>query len=62
MNLTVSKESLSQNMQAMEKYKSLIELNSKEPVNGNFNDCTDEILKELEAEDVEDDDDKENVD
>lgn len=31
-------------------------------MNGNFNDRTDEILKELEAEDVEDDDDNENVD
>ena len=39
----------------------LIKLNYKEPVNGNFNDWTDEILKELDAENVEDDD-KENVD
>ena len=38
----------------------LIKLNYKEPVNGNFNDWTDEILKELDAENVEDDD-KENV-
>lgn len=30
-------------------------------MNGNFNDWTDEILKELDAENVEDDD-KENVD
>ena len=40
----------------------LIKLNYKEPVNGNFNEWTDEILKLnlMHAENVEDDD-KENV-
>ena len=35
------------NIAAIEKFKSLVELNYKEPVNGNFNDCTTDVLQEL---------------
>ena len=37
-------------------------LNYKEPMNSNFSDCTNEKLKELYAEDVEDDNEEEDVD
>ena len=43
-------ESSPVNIQAVEKFKSLVELNYKEPVNGHFNDCTNDILKEIGAE------------
>ena len=46
----------------MKKFKSLNGLNYKEPMNSNFSDCTNEKLKELYAEDVEDDNEEEDVD
>ena len=55
-NVTASMESSSKNIQAVE--GSLVELSYKEPVNGNFNDCTSEILKELGAEEIDDEDDE----
>ena len=39
----------------------MVELNYKQSESGNFNDCTDKILKKLNVENVGDDDDKENV-
>ena len=62
MNVTVSMESSSQKTLSMKKFKSLIGLNYKEPMNGNFSDCTNKKLKELYAEDVEDDNEEEDVD
>ena len=41
----------------LDRFKSLFELNYKKPVNGNFNDCTKEILKEIGTEDYEADED-----
>ena len=55
-------ESSSQKTLSMKKFKSLIGLNYKEPMNGNFSDCTNKKLKELYAEDVEDDNEEEDVD
>ena len=55
-NVTASMESSSKNIQAVERFKSLVELSYKELINGNFNDCTSEILKELGAEEINDDD------
>lgn len=46
----------------MKKFKSLNRLNYKEPMNSNFSDCTNEKLKELYTEDVEDDNEEEGVD
>ena len=57
-NVTASMESSSKNIQAVERFKSLVELSYKEPVNGNFNDCTSEILKELGAEEIDYEDDE----
>ena len=51
-------ESLSKNIQAVEKLKSLVELSYKEPITGNFTDCTSKIPKELGAEEINDEDDK----
>ena len=62
MNVTVSMESSSQKTLSMKKFKSLNGLNYKEPMNSNFSDCTIEKLKELYAEDVEDDNEEEDVD
>ena len=62
MNVTVSMESSSQKRLSMKKFKSLNGLNYKEPMNSNFSDCTNEKLKELYAEDVEDDNEEEDVD
>ena len=47
--VTAHMESSLKNIQAVERFKSLVELSYKEPVNGNFNDCTSKILKELGA-------------
>ena len=41
-------------IQAVEKFKSLAEMNYKEPVNGKFGDCTKDILKELGGEESDD--------
>ena len=54
-NVTASMESSSKNIQ---RFKSLVELSYKEPINGNFNDCTSEILKELGAEEIDYEDDE----
>lgn len=62
MNVTVSMESSSQKTLSMKKFKSLNGLNYKEPMNSNFSDCTNEKLKELYAEDVEDDNEEEDID
>ena len=53
--VTASMESSSKNIQAVERVKSLVELSCKEPVNGNFNDCSSEIVKELGAEEIDKD-------
>ena len=34
----------------MERYKGLVQSNYNEPTNGNFDDCTKEVLAELQAE------------
>ena len=57
-NITASMESSSKNIQAIERFKYLVELSYKEPVNGNFKDCTSEILKELGAEEIDYEDDE----
>jgi hypothetical protein len=53
-SVTAQMEASLQNVQAIDKFKSLIEQNYKEPINGNFDDCTDAILEEL-ADDDDDD-------
>ena len=54
-SVTTLMEASPQNAQAIEKFKSLVEQNYKEPVNGKFDDCTSAIIEELEAEDDDDD-------
>ena len=39
----------SKNKEILERYKALVQANYKEPTNGNFDDCTKEVLAKLQA-------------
>ena len=45
--LTVRMEAVSENNQAVERFKELVQHHYKEPTNGKFDDCTKEVLSEV---------------
>ena len=50
-------DSTSKNILVLERYKKLVSENYKEPINGNFDDCTKDILRDLcESSDSDEDD------
>lgn len=55
-------DSTSKNMLVLERYKKLVSENYKEPINGNFDDCTKDILRDLYESSDSDEDDTSSVD
>jgi len=51
-------EASTKNVEAIERFKQLVEQHYKEPVNGQFEDCTKEVLPGVEAERSSDEDDQ----
>ena len=49
-------------MLVLERYKKLVSENYKEPINGNFDDCTKDILRDLYESSDSDEDDTSSVD
>jgi len=51
-------EASTQNVEAIERFKQLVEQHYKEPVNGQFEDCTKEVLLGVEMESSSDEEDQ----
>jgi len=51
-------EASTKNVEAIERFKQLVEQHYKEPVNGQFEDCTKEVLPGVEAERSSDEEDQ----
>ena len=54
--------STSKNMLVLERYKKLVSENYKEPINGDFDDCTKDIRRDLYESSDSDEDDTSSVD
>ena len=52
-------DSTPRNVSVLERYKKLVNENYKEPINGNFEDCTKDVLRDL-LEDTDSDSDEAN--
>lgn len=55
---TVRMEASTKNIEAIERFKQLVEQHYKEPVNGQFEDCTKEVLPGVETESSSDEEDQ----
>ena len=55
---TVRMEASTKNVEAIERFKQLVEQHYKEPVNGQFEDCTKEVLPGVETESSSDEEDQ----
>ena len=55
---TVRMEACTKNIEAIERFKQLVEQHYKEPVNGQFDDCTKEVLPGVETESSSDEEDQ----
>jgi len=54
-------EASTKNVEAIERFKQLVEQHYKEPINGQFEDCTKEVLPGVEAESSSDEEDQNNT-
>lgn len=58
----IERDSTSKNILVLERYKKLVNENYKEPIKGNFDDCTKDILRDLYESSDSDEDDTSSVD